>query len=127
MTAPDQTPPQDDLDLLCQVRVVHLDRVREAKRNAINSRELARLAAVFKALGDPGRLRLALALRDGEMCVCDLAAFLGVSESAVSHQLRRLRDLGLVRNRRAGQCLYYSLDDHHVDEILGLSLDHLRE
>lgn len=127
MTARAQTPTQDDLDLLCQMRVVHLDRVQEARQKDIDPRELMRLAAVFKALGDPGRLRLVLALRDGEMCVCDLAAFLGVSESAVSHQLRRLRDLGLVRNRRAGQCLYYSLDDHHVDEILGLSLDHLRE
>ncbi len=127
MTALAPTPPQDELDLLCSVRVVHLDRVREAKQNEIEVRELDRLAAVFKALGDPSRLRLMLALRGGEMCVCDLAAFLGVSESAVSHQLRRLRDLGLVRNRRAGQCLYYSLDDHHVDEILGLSLDHLRE
>jgi DNA-binding transcriptional ArsR family regulator len=127
MTARAQTPPQDDLDLLCQLRVLHLDRVREARQKDIDPRELTRLAAVFKALGDPGRLRLVLALRDGEMCVCDLAAFLGVSESAVSHQLRRLRDLGLVRNRRAGQCLYYSLNDHHVDEILGLSLDHLRE
>ena len=127
MTALAPTPPQDELDLLCSVRVVHLDRVREAKQNEIEVRELDRLAAVFKALGDPSRLRLMLALRGGEMCVCDLAAFLGVSESAVSHQLRRLRDLGLVRNRRAGQCLYYSLADHHVDELLGLSLDHLRE
>jgi DNA-binding transcriptional ArsR family regulator len=61
------------------------------------------------------------------MCVCDLAALLTVSESAVSHQLRNLRDLALVRNRREGQVLYYALDDRHVSDLLAIGLEHLRE
>ncbi len=61
------------------------------------------------------------------MCVCDLAALLGLSESAVSHQIRRLKDLALVKNRREGQILYYSLDDHHVGELIQVGLDHVQE
>jgi DNA-binding transcriptional ArsR family regulator len=68
-----------------------------------------------------------MALRKVEMCVCDLAAFTGLSESAVSHQLRRLKDLALVQKRRAGQMMYYSLDDDHVDRLLSLGLEHVRE
>ncbi len=111
----------------CSVRVVHLDRLSRARGSALASRELERLSALYRALGDPGRLAIVLALREGEMCVCDLAALLGVSESAVSHQLRRLRDLFLVKTRRDAQCLYYSLDDHHVDLLLSVGLEHLGE
>lgn len=111
----------------CQVRMVHLDRVTQARKEAIPERELHRLALVYKLLGEPSRLKIAMALRGGEMCVCDLAALLGVSESAVSHQIRRLRDLALVKSRRDGQILYYSLDDHQVDELIRVGLDHVRE
>ncbi|MBA4357748.1 MAG: transcriptional regulator [Desulfovibrio sp.] len=111
----------------CQVRIIHLERVKQARQDAPPAKTLERLSAIFKALGDPSRLRIALALAGGEMCVCDLAALLGVSESAVSHQLRRLRDLALVRPRRDAQCLYYSLDDHHVEELLGVGLGHANE
>jgi DNA-binding transcriptional ArsR family regulator len=109
------------------VRVVHLDRLSQARASALPVRDLERLSALYRALGDPGRLGIVLALRQGEMCVCDLAAFLGVSESAVSHQLRRLRDLFLVKTRRDAQCLYYSLDDHHVEMLLNVGLEHLSE
>ena len=111
----------------CLVRVIHLDRVARARENSIPERDLDRLSLIYKALADPSRLKIVSALKDGEMCVCDLAALLGLSESAVSHQLRRLRDLSLVRNRRDGQVLYYSLDDHHVNELIQVGLDHVRE
>ena len=111
----------------CLVRTVHLDRVARAREEAIPGRDLERLVLIYKALGDPTRLKMTMALRRGEMCVCDLAALLGISESAVSHQIRRLKDLTLVKSRRDGQILYYSLDDHHVDEIIQVGLDHLRE
>lgn len=111
----------------CLVRVIHLDRVARARENSIPERDLDRLSLIYKALADPTRLKIVSALKDGEMCVCDLAALLGLSESAVSHQLRRLRDLSLVRNRRDGQVLYYSLDDHHVNELIQVGLDHVRE
>jgi DNA-binding transcriptional ArsR family regulator len=111
----------------CQVRVVHHRRVQRAKAEAIAEEEVGRLALTFKILSDPTRLRLVMALLSGEMCVCDLAAFLNVSESAVSHQLRRLKDLALVKQRRDGKILYNALDDEHVYELLKMGLEHVRE
>ncbi len=111
----------------CQVRVVHHRRVNKAKDEAIAYGEVDRLALTFRILGDPTRLKMVMALLGGEMCVCDLAAFLNVSESAVSHQLRRLKDLALVRQRRDGKVLYNALDDEHVHELLKMGLEHVRE
>ena len=111
----------------CQVRMVHLDRVARAREEAIPERKLDRLALIYKLLGEPSRLKMAMALRGGEMCVCDLAALLGISESAVSHQIRRLKDLALVRSRREGQILYYSLDDHQLDDLIRVGLNHVQE
>ena len=111
----------------CLVRMVHLDRVARARQEAIPDQDLERLALVYKALGDPTRLKIVMALRRGEMCVCDLAALLNLSESATSHQIRRLKDLALVKSRRDGQILYYSLDDHHVEELIQVGQDHLLE
>ena len=114
-------------DDLCQVRVIHAERLAVARDNALAPEEVVRLSTLYKALGDPTRLRFLLGLRDGEMCVCDLAALAGVSESAVSHQLRKLRDWGLVRNRREGQILFYSLDDDCIARLLEVGLEHVRE
>ena len=111
----------------CQIRVVHLDRVQQAREEAPDEKHVLRLARTYKLLGDPTRLRILMALSAGEMCVCDLSAYLGVSESAVSYQLARLRDLNLVRQRRAGKILYNSLDDAHVAKLLELGLEHIRE
>ena len=112
---------------ICGVRVIHINRVSHARDKDIPDKELTRLAQTYGVLGDPTRLRLVMALAGGEMCVCDLAAFLGVTESAVSHQLRRLKDLALVKHRREGQFLYYSLDDEHVVDLLKVGLEHVRE
>ena len=111
----------------CRVRVVHTDRVEKARNEAISKRELERLSLIYKVLGDPNRLKIVMALRNVEMCVCDLAAFTGLSESAVSHQLRRLKDLALVKSHREGQIVYYSLDDDHVSDMLDVGLEHVRE
>ena len=111
----------------CLVRMVHLDRVAKAREEAMAERDLERLALTYKALADATRLKMAMALKNGEMCVCDLAALLGLSESAISHQIRRLKDLALVKGRREGQILYYSLDDHHVEELIQVGMDHLHE
>lgn len=111
----------------CSCRLIHQERVEDAKEFALADREHARLAQIFKALGDPTRLKMIIALDRGEMCVCDLAAFLGISESAVSHQLRLLRQLQLVANRRSGPILYYRLDDAHVSKLIHLALTYIRE
>lgn len=118
---------EDDTQAVCDTRVIHLDRVVRAKQQEIAPTQLNRLSLLFKALNDPTRLRLVMALRDQEMCVCDLAAALGMSESAISHQLRRLREQSLVRTRRAGQVVYYALDDEHVASLLEVGLAHASE
>jgi DNA-binding transcriptional ArsR family regulator len=85
------------------------------------------VADVFRLLGDPTRVRLVDALTHGERCVCDLAALVGLSESAVSHQLRLLRAARLVRVRRAGRLAFYSLDDHHVAGLVHDTRKHVEE
>ena len=111
----------------CQVHVVHLKRVERAWQESISNKDLERLSLTYKVLGNDTRLKMVMALQGGEMCVCDLAAFTELSDSAVSHQLRRLKDLDLVKQRRDGQILYYSLNDDHVAELLKIGLEHVRE
>ena len=98
-----------------------------ARGRLLSVTDVASVAEVFKLLGDPTRVRLLDALSLGERCVCDLAAIVGMSESAVSHQLRLLRGARLVRVRRAGRQAYYSLDDHHVIGVLHDTRKHVQE
>jgi DNA-binding transcriptional ArsR family regulator len=111
----------------CLCRIIHTERIATARHHALAPIEQEKLANFFKAMGDPTRLKILLALSNEEMCVCDLAAFLGVSESAVSHQLRTLRQLYLVANRREGPILYYRLNDQHIDRLITIGLEHIRE
>jgi ArsR family transcriptional regulator, lead/cadmium/zinc/bismuth-responsive transcriptional repressor len=116
-----------DQDNIMPLRTVHADRVKTARREASSEDELQQLATIYQVLGDPSRLKIVMALRREEMCVCDLAALTGISESAVSHQMRRLKDLSLVKTRRDGQVVYYALDDKHVVLLLDIGLRHVRE
>lgn len=86
-----------------------------------------RLAAVFKVFGDPTRVRIMTALSEHEMCVCDIAELLDMTKSAISHQLRTLRQAKLVKFRKEGRHSFYSLDDEHVESIMGQALDHVLE
>ncbi len=113
------------IDLECDIRVVHVDAVLAARKALPVGATLAGLTDVFAALGDPTRLKILAALSSQELCVCDLAATVGQSESAVSHQLRLLRSLGLVRSRRNGRLVYYALDDDHVATLYGQALEHV--
>ncbi len=117
----------EEQDDLCGVRCIHKDQVAKAREQALNAEDYDTMAALFKAMGDPNRLRILWALGYEEMCVCDLAALLSVSESAVSHQLRMLRQMALVKNRRQGQVLYYRLNDDHVHTLIHVGLEHIRE
>ncbi len=96
------------------------------KNLPLDETDTAHLAELFRALGDPTRLRLISALAGREQCVGDLAAAVEMSESAVSHQLRTLRQLRLVRVRRAGRQMFYALDDEHIEELFSRGLDHVR-
>jgi ArsR family transcriptional regulator, lead/cadmium/zinc/bismuth-responsive transcriptional repressor len=112
----------------CQTEHLHDTQALEAlKTRLLNARTVDAVAEVFKLLGDPTRVRLVDALGHGERCVCDLAALVGLSESAISHQLRLLRTARLVRVRRAGRMAYYSLDDHHVVGLLRDTRKHVEE
>ena len=109
----------------CEARVIHADRVATTTPLVPDEARAARLAAGFRALADPGRIRIIYALaRAGELCVCDLAAIVGASESATSHQLRVLRDQDLVTFRKDGRVAYYRLTDDHVATMLDMAADH---
>jgi DNA-binding transcriptional ArsR family regulator len=89
--------------------------------------DVGALAETFRVLGDPTRVRILDALATTELCVCDLATLLAVSESAVSHQLRLLRTMRIVRARREGRMVYYALDDQHVTALFHQGLRHVEE
>lgn len=109
----------------CDVQAIHLDGVRRARAVLPGRQVAADLAALFGALGDPTRVRLLATLTNGPLCVCDLAATLGISQSAVSHQLRLLRTLHLVRARRDGKLVWYALDDDHIGDLLAIGFAHI--
>jgi DNA-binding transcriptional ArsR family regulator len=110
----------------CPTKLVDPERVAAVRDCLVSPADAGRLAEQFKLLADPTRARLLCALLEaGELCVCDLAETVGVPESSVSHALRLLRTAGIVRNRRDGRMIYYSLDDAHVRLLLDLSLQHL--
>lgn len=112
---------------VCEIHYVNEAHVRSARRSLSPEREIMSLAEAFRTLGDPTRVKILQALSVEELCVCDLAKLLGVSESATSHQLRVLRSQRLVRYRREGKMAFYSLDDAHIDVLMKVSLHHVRE
>jgi ArsR family transcriptional regulator len=114
-------------DDVCDLVQIDLGRVRKLRSVLVLPGAVQGLADTFNALGDPTRVRILDALSHGELCVCDLAAVLGLSQSAVSHQLRLLRGLRLVRPRRDGRVVFYSLDDQHIIAIFRQTLQHVQE
>ena len=105
--------------------IVDPEAVQRLRDHPLDDGMAAQLAETFKALADPTRIRILHALSHGELCVGDLAAVLEMTESAVSHQLRLLRSLRVVRARREGKQVFYSLDDEHVTRLFQISLEHL--
>jgi DNA-binding transcriptional ArsR family regulator len=111
----------------CDAPLVHLEQVRQVQLEIMSVDKAQQMAEFFNALADPSRLRLMSALADRELCVCDLAAAVKVSESSVSHQLRILRSQRLVKYRREGRNVYYSLADHHIMSLYQDVSEHLKE
>jgi ArsR family transcriptional regulator, lead/cadmium/zinc/bismuth-responsive transcriptional repressor len=112
-------------DTGCAETYIHEECVQVAIPNLVDDSTAGLLADTFKALSDPTRVRIVSLLAGAELCVCDLAAALGMSQSAVSHQLRTLRDMRLVRWRRDGRQIFYTLDDEHVEDLFRRGLDHV--
>nr|WP_276327720.1 metalloregulator ArsR/SmtB family transcription factor [Dehalobacterium formicoaceticum] len=109
----------------CTCNIIHEDVVAQAKENMPQEEILIDLAELFKIFGDSTRIKIICALFTSEMCVCDIAALLEMNQSAISHQLRILKQARLVKYRREGKVVYYSLDDEHVQRIFDCGLVHL--
>ena len=111
----------------CDVFHLEAEKVSALKRTLLSDSAVTDLAETFKVLGDTTRIRILDALSRAELCVCDIARLLGLSESAVSHQLRLLRGMRLVRPRRDGRMIYYTLDDQHIVGLFEQGLEHVQE
>ncbi len=111
----------------CGFLCVHEDAVKSVLRDMPDDETLYDLAELFKVFGDSTRVKILYALFEAELCVCDIAQLLGLTQSAVSHQLRVLKSSRLVKPRRDGKTVFYSLDDDHVRKIIAQGMDHISE
>lgn len=112
---------------VCSCNTVHDDVIEKVRKSMPDEELLYDLAELFKVFGDSTRIRILQALSTSEMCVCDLTVLLGATQSAISHQLRILKAARLVRNRKSGKSVYYSLNDAHVAGIFAQGLEHVME
>lgn len=117
----------DNGHAVCEIEYVDQAHVHKAAKKIANHRRIANLAEIFKVLSDPMRLKIILAMQRTELCVCDLASLLGVTRPAISHHLRFLREVRLVKYRRAGKMAYYSLDDEHIERLIKVATEHVAE
>lgn len=111
----------------CITKGIHQDTVREVRGQMPDQVELYQLADFFKLFADSTRISILWALSESEMCVCDLCALLEMKQPAVSHQLKNLKQARVVKTRRDGKVIYYSLDDEHIRTLLNLGMEHLNE
>lgn len=114
-------------ELFCDCEVIHGDIVEKVKKNIPPEDVLYDLSDFFKVLGDSTRIKILWALDESELCVCDLASLLNMTKSAISHQLSSLKQANLVKYRKEGKVVFYSLADDHVKEIYEKGMEHIRE
>ncbi len=112
---------------ICDCNVIHEDVVARVKSQMPDEEPIYEVADLFKVFGDSTRARIICALSISELCVCDLSALLDMSQSAVSHQLRTLKQARIVKNRRSGKVVYYSLDDDHITALFRMGFEHVME
>ena len=116
----------ENITPICNVEIVNPEKVEEAREKLLNATQIFDVANTFKLLGEPSRLKIVFSLLSDELCVCDIAASIDSTISAVSHQLRLLRSAKLVKYRKEGKMVYYSLDDQHVDKLVNEALKHYK-
>lgn len=114
-------------DEKCEVTLIHEDNVKKAVNELPDDELIADLSDMFKIFGDQTRVKILMALESGELCVCDIAAVMNMSQSAISHQLRVLKQSNIVKTRREGKVVYYSISDDHVKEIFDIAMVHVQE
>ena len=114
-------------DDVCQSTIIHEKKVKKIKEQMLAENTIFNLSETFGALSEPTRVKILHALSKSELCVCDISAILKMSTSAVSHQLRLLRNMRLVKFRKDGKMVFYSLDDDHIGKLFKIALDHVNE
>ena len=122
-----QQNPDMDAAMICVTRKIHAEVVSYVQSIIPESGRLNELADLFKLFGDGTRIGILWALSESEMCVCDICALLQMKQPAVSHQLKNLKQARIVKNRRDGKVIYYSLNDDHIRKLLNLGMEHVRE
>ncbi len=111
----------------CDVTCIHDDMIEKVRERMPDEELLKDLAEFYKVFGDATRIKILYVLLESEVCVCDLAELLGMTQSAISHQLRILKQMKLVKNRRDGKTVYYSLADGHIQSIISQGMEHIQE
>ena len=112
---------------VCEINIIHQDTVNKVKAVIPNDELIYDLAELFKVFADSTRMKIIYALMENELCVCDIAAIVGTTQSAISHQLRILKQSKLVKYRKDGKVVYYSLDDEHISQIVKKGREHIEE
>ncbi|MFX0548354.1 ArsR/SmtB family transcription factor [Hathewaya histolytica] len=112
---------------VCKCNVIHEDIVNKVKKEMLDEDTLQDISDLFKVFSDSTRIKIIFILFKSEMCVCDIATLLQMNQSAISHQLRVLKQARLVKYRKEGKSVYYSLDDNHIEDIFHMALDHINE
>ena len=115
------------MSLECEVLHVHEDKVKAVKEHMVDEEKIYDLADLFKVFGDSTRIKILVSLIDGELCVCDIASLLNMTHSAISHQLATLKMTNLVKSRKEGKTVYYSLADEHISSIIAIGKEHVME
>ncbi|GCC10533.1 hypothetical protein IPdc08_00563 [archaeon] len=114
-------------DYICNIESINKEIVEEVRKKMLSSELTVQVSDIFKILGDSTRVKILYALFQEELCVCEISALLGMSQSAVSHQLRILRSSNLVKFRREGKAVYYSLADEHIIKLIEMGVEHAKE
>ena len=112
-------------ELVCDCNIIHEEAVNIAIKNRPDDKELINLSELFKILGDLTRIKIIWTLDNNEMCVCDIANVLNMTKSSISHQLAILKNAGIVRYRKSGKEVYYTLDDEHINKLYEIGLEHI--
>ncbi len=113
------------MEEICDCNIIHKDVVDSTKKKMLNDMMFNKVSNFFKIVGDDTRLKILYALDNNEMCVCDIANLLNMTKSSISHQLKLLKDNGLVKSRKCGKEVYYRLDDEHVSNVVEIACVHV--
>lgn len=119
--------PKKRTNEICDCKVIHEEVVKRVNENIPNDHILINLANLYKIIGDPTRVKILYTLEDNELCVCDICVLLNMTQSAISHQLKVLKNARIVKNRREGENVFYSLDDDHIRKLFSTGLEHIKE